>query len=157
MEKELINNRLELVRPEGFRVMDHEELKQAYGIDYDCMWGMRDEERHIILSVFWKVSNKLISKLGTAKLVADESQKAMRRRYRKAGYHSNGLFETEVAGNKAWGFSYGYTPDGPAQSCETVVVKDGTCCYTVLYHTREECAQANRAIYEEVLASATLR
>ena len=39
------------------------------------------------------------------------------------------------------------------QACETVVVKDGTCCYTIMYHTREEHAQANRALYEEILSS----
>ena len=154
MRKAIVNDSLEVSQPDGFRVMSHEELCQAYGLDYDCMWGMRDEERHVILAVFWKVSSKLISMLGSAKLVAEQSEKNLRRRYRKSGYHSDGLFETEVAGLRGWGFRYGHSPMGAAeQSCETVVIKDGTCCYTIMYHTRTERAHTNRALYEEILAS----
>lgn len=154
MRKAMVNDSLEISQPEGFRVMNHEELRRAYGLDYDCMWGMRDENRHVILSVFWKVSNRLISMLGSAKLVAEQSEKNLRRRYKKVGYHSDGLFEVEVAGLGGWGFRYGYSPEGSAvQSCETVVIKNGTCCYTIMYHTRAERAQANRALYEEILAS----
>ncbi len=153
MEKVLVNS-LEVARPEGFCVMDHEELVQAYGLDYECMWGMRDDERHMILSISWKVSNKLLSKLASAKLVAEQSEKSQRRRCRKMGYHSDGLFQTEVAGREAWAFRYGYSPqNAPVQETEIVVVKDGTCCYTIMYHTRDECAQANRPLYEEILAS----
>ena len=158
MKKATVNDSLEVSQPEGFRIMSHEELCQAYAFDYDCMWGMRDEERHVILAVFWKVSNKLVSSLASAKLVAEQAEKGLRRRYKKMGYHSDGLFETEVAGRKAWGFRYGHAPAGAAeQTCETVVVKDGTCCYTIMYHTRAECAQENRALYEEILASMQIR
>ena len=154
MRKAIVNDSLEVSQPDGFRIMSHEQLCQAYGLEYDCMWGMRDEERHVILTVFWKVSNKLISMLGSAKLVAEQSEKNLRRRYKKMGYHSDGLFETEVAGIQGWGFRYGYTPEGAAaQSCETVVIKDGTCCYTIMYHTRTERAQENRPLYEEILGS----
>lgn len=68
------------------------------------------------------------------------------------------VIETEVAGRKAWGFRYGHAPAGAAaQSCETVAVKGVTCHHAIMHHTRAGCAQEDRALCEEILASMQAR
>ena len=155
MQKAMVNDSLEFVMPEGFRLMDHEELVQAYELDYPCMWGMRDEERHVVLSVFWKVNNKLLAKLATPKLVADSRQNTLRRILKGREPHFDEKFTCEIAGQKAQGLRYGYVNKGNSYTCEYVVVMNGRACYTIDYYSRSDLAEANRPIYEEVISSMT--
>ena len=156
MEKALVNDSLELTMPDGFRVMGNDEVKKAYGFDYDCLWGMRDEERHMMLTVIWKVSNKVLAKLGTAKIIAEQQDKGLRKRFKRMGYKSGDLRPIKIAGIEGCNFGYSYELEGTTLACETSVVKDGTCCYSIYYYTREECDEENRALYEEILASMKL-
>lgn len=156
MEKVLVNDNLELAMPDGFRTMERDEVKKAYGFDYDCLWGMRDEERHMMLTIIWKVSNKVLAKLGTAKIIAEQQDKGLRKRFKRMGYQSGDVRPIEIAGIEGCNFSYSYELEGTELACETNVVKDGTCCYSIYYYTRADCAEENRSLYEDILASMKL-
>lgn len=156
MESVLINNKLQLAQPEGFRVMDHDELVQAYQTDYDSMWGMRDEERHIIFAVIWKVTNKVLGALAGSKTVAEQAEKALRKSYKDMDYRCDDRYKITVAGKTAHGFRYSYTNQGQDQAAETFVVQDGASCYTFYYYTRAELAEENRSVFDEILASIKL-
>ena len=155
MQKAMVNDSLEFAMPEGFRLMDHEELVQAYELDYPLMWGMRDEERHVVLSVFWKVNNKLLAKLATPKLVADSRRNTLRRILRERDIHFDEEFDSEIAGLKARGLRYRYVNNGNQYTCEYVVVINDRTCYTIDYYSRSDLAEANRPMYEEILSSMT--
>ena len=45
---------MEVEVPNGFYVLSAEELRLAYQSEDPNRWGMRDKERHIILTVMWK-------------------------------------------------------------------------------------------------------
>ena len=45
--------------------------------------GIRDEERHVILTVFWKDSNELVSKLASAEQLAKRAEKQLAKGMRK--------------------------------------------------------------------------
>ena len=84
---------------------------------------------------------------------AKRAEKALSKSFRKQGYACSGFFTREVAGQEATGFGYSYEIQGITQSCETIVVQHGKCCYTLYYYTRAELAEANRAMYDALLAS----
>lgn len=153
MKKVMVNDSLEIAQPEGFRLMDKQELVHAYEIDYPLMWGMRDEERHVVLSVFWKVNNKLLAKLATPKLVADSRRNTLRRILKERDLHFDEEFTSEIAGLKARGMRYRYVNNGNQYTCEYVVVINDRTCYTIDYYSRSDHAEENRPLYEEILSS----
>ncbi len=51
MGRETIDGIVEVEVPDGFNVMNAEELRQVYQSEDPNRWGMRDKERHIILTV----------------------------------------------------------------------------------------------------------
>ena len=148
--------KLFIALPGGFAILTPAELQALYGMDYDGMWGARDEARHMLVTVIWKDSGGLATKLADEKSLAKRVEKALSKTYRRLGYRCDGLLETRIAGREAHGFRYSYQPEGISQSCEVVVFKDGKRCYTLYYYTRLEVALENRPIYDSLLASLVL-
>ena len=149
------NEWLELVVPDGFQPIDHDDLMAIMGLDYDCMWGLRNDERHIVAAFTWKDSNKLLSKLVSEKSVAGQVDESFARRYRKNDYRAGVHFERSVAGasGQAHGFSFTYSVQGIAHSGEILVFKRGIRCYTLYYYTQTGLVKDNRPIYEAIVDS----
>ena len=154
MAKTLIHGELEIAYPEGFNLMTSDELRKAYNNPYPNIWGIRDEERHILITVFWKDSNELLSKLASAESLAKRAEKTISRGMRKLAYRFGGKFTTTIAGCEAHGFRYEFTGAGDvAQVAETIVFKHGKICYTLYYYTRPETAAANLPVHDAILAA----
>lgn len=148
-----INGELFVTFPEGFRTMSADELRRIYATDFENMCGYWDEERHIIVTVTWNVSNKLITKLTNSKALAKRAEKHLARAYKSHGFHSDGLFATQLAGRDAHGVRYGYTVEGVAHNAEAIVFLNGACCYTLYYYTHADLADNNAAIRNEVFGT----
>ena len=150
---------LAITVPEGFTVVPHDELELLMGIKYDRMWGMRDAERHMVLSVTWKDTGKLLTKLASEKYLAKRADETSARRYRKRGYRSGGFFARTIAGAnaQAQGLRYSYEAEGIVHEGEALVFKRGTRCYTLSYNTRSALADENRLVYEAILESLNVR
>ena len=147
---------LSLAYPDGFCELTPDELNQAYHSSYPNIWGIRDEERHAMLAIFWKDSNKLLGMLASTESLAKRAAKLMAKAMKNHGYQFGGFFSTQLAGCEAHGFRYAFTGAGDvAQEAETIVFKHENTCYTVYYYTRPETAADNRATYEDLLASLT--
>lgn len=153
MQETVINGELGISYPDSFSVMSPDELKQAYNMDYSSMWGMRDKENHVVFSVIWKASFDAMQKLMSSASLAKRAEKALSKAFRKQGYRCDGFFERAVAGQQGQGFAYSYEVGGQRQDCETIVIRQGKNCYTLYYYSRADLAQANRAMYEDMLAS----
>ena len=154
MAQALIHDELDISYPDGFAQMSAEELRQAYNNPYPNIWGIRDEERHVILAMFWKDSNELVSKLASAEQLAKRAEKQLAKGMRKNAYRPGGTFVTSIAGCEAHGFRYTFTAVGDvAQEAETIVFKRGKTCYTLYYYTRPETAAANRPVHDAILAT----
>ena len=145
--------------PEGFAVIPHDEHESLMGFEYDRMWGMRNAERHMVLSITWKDSGKIITKLSSEKSLAKRADETSARRYRKHGYRSGGFFARTVAGAsaQAQGLRYSYEAGGIAHEGEALVFKRGTRCYMLSYNTRSALAAENRPVYEAILESLDVR
>lgn len=156
MERVLVDGEwLAVELPEGFEPIAHDELQALMGISYDCMWGARDTGRHMLLSVTWKDSGMLATKLASEKELAKRVDKTFARSYRKGGYRSDGFFQREVPGAsaQAQGFRFSYAVEGVAQEGEVLVFKRGARCYTLSYYTRSAAAQDNRPVYGGIVES----
>lgn len=152
-----INGELFITLPEGFRAMSTEELKRGYATDFERIRGYWDEEHHVIISITWNESSRLLVKLTSPKDLAKRAEKHLARSYKGLGYRNDGFFATEVAGQDAQGFRYAYEIEGVAQSAETIVFMHGKCCYTLYYYTRSEDAARNVAIRDQAFASLAFR
>lgn len=158
MGEVLINGELKISLPEGFREMTPDEMRQGFGDDYPDRLGVRDEERHIIFAVTWKVSNEAASKIASTKSLAERAEKLIRKGYKKARieYNCHGFFEKRLCGQEAWGFRYDYAVQGVGQTAETTVFKNGISCYTLQYLSRTADAAANLEVYEGILNSMSI-
>ena len=156
MNQAVIHGQLFLVYPDGFHVMDVEELNQAFLDDNPNRWGIWDRERHIIIAVFWHESSAILSALAGAKDVAKSTEKRLRKGLKRYGYESRGSFTTTLCGQETCGFRYAYRVGDVFQSAETVILKHGTCCYTIYYYAREEKDLVSYPVYEQVLRSLRL-
>ena len=145
--------------PEGFGPLPQDELEAFMGLSYECMWGARDPERHMMVAVTWKDSNDIITKLVSEKSLAKRVDKAYAARRRAYGYHNDGFFTREIPGAsaRAHGFGYSSTPNGTPQKGEVLVFKRGSRCYTLIFQTttqtRAETAETDRSIHEGIIAS----
>lgn len=153
MEKQLLNGKLEVTCPDGFEIMGLDEVEKLYGIEYPDMWGMRDEDRHVIFTIVWKNSNKLLAKIVSAKTVVEQNEQKLRKTLKTNEYHCDEFFKTQVAGTEAQGLRYSYTLEERSMIGEIIVVKNDITCYTIYYYSRVENAEQNRAVYEDILAS----
>ena len=156
MKKATINEELELAYPDSFRIMSPDELRQAYGVDYADMWGIRDEERHAIVTVIWRESSELLLKLFGAHSLVKQYEKKLRKTYRDNDYRCDGFFDGMLAGRKMDGLRFSYAHEGMRQIGEMLVFRRGACNYTLCYYTREDTAQVNEPMYAELLTSLSL-
>ena len=145
--------------PEGFEVIPHDELESLMGFKYDRMWGVRDAERHMVLSVTWKDSGKILTKLSSEKFLAKRADEVSAKRYRNRGYRSGGRFARAITGAsaQAQGLRYSYEAEGIAHDGEALVFKRGARCYMLSYNTRSALAAENRPAYEAILDSLEVR
>ena len=157
MDDVLLNGCLKIPVPEGFRVLDREELRQMYLDDLPDRWGMRNEEEHIIVCVYWHKFNRLLKSIADPKEVCKADEKRISKVMKNNGYAFESYFDTEVAGIKACGFRYNYEVQGIPQVCEvTVLIRDNV-TYTLYFYTRPECAEKARGIYGDIVGRISFR
>ena len=153
MENTVLNSHLQLSYPEGFRVMDPQELKQyAYGSLPAS--ALKDPDRHMILTFGYKTVGALAAFLLGAKDMARSIEAQLRRPMRAFGYRPRGSVSRNVGGKKADGYTYTYTAQGIGMAGETLVVKDGRTFYYLYCYMREAQLEESTAVWKEIIASA---
>ena len=150
---------LAVTLPEGFEVIEHKELERLMDISYDCLWGVRDTGRHMMITVTWKDSSKLLTKLVNERGRAKQIDKNYARCRNGEAYRSDGIKERAVTGADApaSGFHFAYRVEDVDQEGEVWVFKRGIRCYTLVIYTRSEVAADNAAVLEDILASLTVQ
>lgn len=150
--------------PDGFETIPHEELEALLGVRSDCIWGVRDTERHIMMNITWKDSNKLLTKLMSEKSFAKQmneryGKRCIKRSADMGNYRCGGFYERDVTGAsaRAQGFRFSYTVQGIEQGGEVLIFKRGVRCYALTYYTRLEVAEQNRSVYDVFLSSLEVR
>ncbi len=154
MAEVILNNALAVTAPEGFKDMDADVMRKAFGKDNPNCWSIRDEDRHIIFSVLWHQASGIMFKLaGDVYSIAKSTEKKIYKQLRSYDYESNGITEEETAGCKSATVHYEYTVSDIRQSARTVVFLHNKCCYTVYYYGRKALEEQSLPIIEEFLSS----
>ena len=138
--------------PDGFHVLSEEEEKHVFQDDNPNRAGIWDKDRHVIVAVLWHSSNKLLIALaGNAKGVAQNNESRISRVLKDDGYKKGEFLEMQIAGNKAYGFSYEYEVQGVIQCCRTISVIEGVTCYNIYFYGRRENEETGLKLFEEIL------
>lgn len=153
MQETIINQELRLAYPEGFAPIDREELDRLYQDENHNRWGIRDRDRHVIVTVFWHRTNALLVSLADAKSIAKATEGKLRRGLKQHGYQFEGFFPTEVCGVATQGFRYSYRVEDVDQVGEIIILKRKAVCYTLYYYARKESALEGYPLFEEILRS----
>lgn len=149
-----INNEVTLVYPDGFEVMNEEELIRYFSTPAD-RWGVFNANDHILLSVSWK-------KAGFKRALIDaesymiEVESGMLRNL--LNYQRITDYKMKIGKQKAYGIRFEYRVKDMAlvQVCDIVAFKYKKKFYTVYYVTRKVNATANLPAFQEILKSITL-
>ena len=156
MSKELINQTLSIGIPEGFHVMDAQELKQAFQSDHPDRWGIRNRESHVMVTVLWKDYPILLSKLADLKAVCRKNEQMAAKGYAGHDYQCGGFFSLTAAGLPAEGYRFSYSVDGVEQSAETILFKLEKTIFTITCGGRRENREADRELFDRIIAGITL-
>lgn len=154
MNEILLNDELSLSCLEGFQVLEGEALTSVFGKELPGSWGMRDDERHIVIGVQWHDSgHKLLAKAFSAKDQLKRIDSGRRKAMASNGYVSAKPYETEIAGIEAWGQDCSYTMQGVDHVGSAFVFKSGSCFYTVYFYARAEREAESREVLDEFVKS----
>lgn len=156
MEKTVINGEINVLVPDGFAVMDREELARVYKKDNDRFWGMKktgSPEEGIYVIVDWEDYNPLVLMLLSAKDIARRNEQIHAGVYADYGYRKGTVFERTVCGRKAAGYRFSYSVKGKDLRASSILFKHGSRVYkfTCAADTADETAGP---VFESFLDSA---
>lgn len=150
MVKALINNEVILSYPEGFEEMDREALKEVFLDDNPNRWGIKDEKRHMIITVLWNRVRMITAVITGPGTIADSAEHKMRTSLSRSRYKCNGFEQKKVSGRNANGFTYEYVLEGAEQIGEVLVFQNVNCYYTLYAYALKENRKVARMIIDSV-------
>ena len=155
-----LNGELCLSYPDGFHVLDADEMARVFPNDGPNRWGIWDTERHMIVSVQWHESNVLLAGLVSTKDLARRVAAEAGKAYKSNDYEVGELYQTTLCGEEAWGVSFRYEVSGVYQIAYAIVfkhvVETTNCTYTLSFFEREENAEASEQVFRALLDSLRL-
>ena len=153
MSRETIGGAVEVEVPDGFCVMSAEELKQAYQSEDPNRWGMRNKERHIIMTVMWKAYHGLAGLfLSDLRAVCKKNEQLSSKGYAGHSYRCDGFFSLSVDGQPAEGYRFSYRIGDVEQSAETILIKQDKTIYSFTFAGRTENKAADREMFAGITA-----
>ena len=157
MKTALINNELSLSYPDSFQVMNEDDMRKAFQDDNPCRFCIRDTDRHLLVSVLWHKSGRLLSAIADPKSVAQGTDAKLKKALKNSRYQNTGYFQRELCGKKTTGFTYEYVVSDIPMSSEVVVLKHKEVCYTIYWYARKSNPASDHQIFEDILQSVSLQ
>ena len=152
MQSVVLNEEYVMTYPEGFHVMDEEERGKLNLLVEDGEWiGLFDPERAILVSLGWKKAPGLALKLLSNKDLAKDMEKRIRKPMQSLGYVKEGFAEKNIAGEKAWGFSYTYKTQGPDMYAQSYVFKHEKTIYYFHFYSQDILKYENVKVWDKML------
>ena len=150
----ILNKELKLPVPEGFHVMDEEEVSRLRLLEEGPFVGLSDPERHMMITVGWKQLGSLTALMVNAGDVARHTEKTIRRAMVQMGYHCEGFRERQIAGAGAAGFRYKYNAQNTDMVAESLVVKLNKTVYYFHVYARAAVREESLSCWEDILNAA---
>ena len=150
----VLNEKLTLAYPDGFRVLNEEELKQLTFLEKGPGYVIRDDDKHILISVAWKVEGLLESMFLSAHDLAKKNEENVQKAMKGFGYRAPDFPVRNIAGEDTEGFCYEYTAQDIDMYGESYTIKKDKVLYYLHFYTRSALKEENLKIWEEMLSSA---
>lgn len=153
MEKATLNNELDITFPEGFHVMDKEEMEKHKYVGEAPGWCITDPERHIVVSVSWKKINGLAARLLNTKDIAKRMETGIRAAMSQYGYKFEEFISLKPGGKNADGYRYSYTVQETGMSGQSLCIKNGSTFYYVHCYYRTLLKEESLALLDGIMNS----
>ena len=154
MENIALNNALTLSFPDGFRRLTEAETNKLTFIEAGEGVCLRDEARHILVSLGYKKVGLLPRLTLDSVDVAKASQARVAAAMKAYGYGQLRWQNGRMDGKKACGFRYTYQAQGVDMAGDCCVVKDGGVIYYLNAYVREAGQEESFRLWEEILDAA---
>lgn len=149
----ILNDHLTLCLPDGFHTMDEAERKKlAFYGDGPCE-AIADPDRHIVVSIGWKLPGGFLSMLLSAKDIAKDMEKKLSQPMRSYGWRTGSVLTKVVDGEKAEGFSYEYEVQGIRMYGESYALKRGKTLYYLHFYARKALKNESLEVWDAILGS----
>ena len=154
MLKITINDRLSMSCPEDMQILSPEEKRELDFLEVGPGECLRNQEKHILISISWKQLRGLGGSILATGDIAGGSEKQIRKAMTQYGYHMDGRISRRIGDINADGFEYTYTADGVEMFGETLVTKDRRTVYYVHFYSRQEGKEENLEVLDYMLRTA---
>ncbi len=153
MEKITLNDTLELTFPDGFRKLTEAEMKQQAITQSGPGVCLKDEDRHIVVSLGWRRTG-LLDALLNGKDLTKSAQGRIANVMRPYGYQLTGYLNRQAGGESISGFGYTYTAQNIAMEGECCAVKKDKTVYYLHFYARKAFRDEAFRLWEEILKNA---
>lgn len=151
MEKMKLNNELTITYPDGFHVMDQEELGKHQYFGEAPGWSISDPDRHIMISAAWKKTNGIVAKLLNTKDIARQMEAGIKAPMQQYGYQFEEFLSLQAGGKTADGYRYSYTVQEIGMSGESLCIKNKSTFYYIHCYYRTEQKEESIALFEKMI------
>ena len=152
MERQTINETFTLQIPDGFEVLTEEDLRKMYrNVGDPFKWGMRDPEKHVIMTVLWKQYPALLSWTLDLKAVVKKNEQLTGKAHAAHSYRFLEFFSMQAGDEHAEGYRFSYDKEGVTQVCSNFLVRDGRTLYAFMCVGREENMDADRDSFRQIM------
>ncbi|MDO5133853.1 MAG: hypothetical protein Q4D81_12885 [Eubacteriales bacterium] len=152
METSLLNNELMITVPDGFHVMDDEELGRLNSFGEKPGWSIADPDRHITISIAWK-KNAMASFLLNPREIAKKMEMSLQKIMAPYGYELQMFVQENLGGVEAPGFRYAYSVQETGMIGESLSMKKGKTFYYVHCYLRRELLEESIPVLQEIFES----
>lgn len=153
MEKIVLNEALTLAFPDGFRKLDEGELSRLRMLQSGPGICLRDDDRHIIVSLGYRQAGWLAGLLSGKDLIKN-AQDRIAGVMRPYGYRQTGCQDRRVGSKTAQAFQYAYVAQDTEMVGECCAVKEGKTIYYLHFYVRKACREDGLRLWQEILADA---
>ena len=154
METVILNDSLRFSFPDGFRKMSEEELKQVCTYKSGPGVCLRDDDRHIIVSLGHRRAGLLAALLNGKDLIKS-AQSRIAGVMKPFGYRLTGYQDRVLAGKTAPSFQYTYTAQGVRMVGECCALKMNKTLYYLHCYVRQSCLEEGSQTWKEILETAS--
>ena len=152
MSRQIINETCALQIPDHFEILSGKDLDgMRQGTGDPFRWGVRDRENHMIIIALWKQYPALSSCMLDLKTVVKKNEQLTRKAHEAYGYRFLEFFSMQAGEEKAEGYRFIYEKEGVAQVCSNFLIKDGRTIYAFICIGREEHAEADKAVFSQIM------
>ena len=153
METTTLNEALRFSFPDGFRKLSEAEMKQMKLLQSGPGVCLRDEDRHIIVSLGYRRAGLFDAILGGKDLVKS-AQSRIAGVMRPYGYQLAASASCPVGNKTGQYFQYTYTAQNTEMVGECCAIKEGKTIYYLHFYVRKTSRDEGFALWREILQNA---